>query len=292
MLWLHRDTLRRLPFLRRRHPHCATLLLTHLRLECFEEVREAAACLSVVAGCGGRQRHGDARRPCLHQARSARHGTTAPLQPPCITDSLSESSNALQGDVVVRQGDPGNVMYFIADGQVEVRLYYRPAEKAGGAVLSAAAWQPRLPAAGAPSLGSRSTERPQQSNSGPDSGLGSSSRAAGGGTDEELRGERAAQAEPLQQLRRELAPQAVHTSPAHQRATQSHALRLLYARERCSQPTHSLPSFAARPSLCTQGTAPCATRGTLSPLHTCRPTSWCWGRWGWGSSSGSAAVCC
>lgn len=29
----------------------------------------------------------------------------------------------LQGDVVIRQGDPGNVMYFIAAGKLEVRQY-------------------------------------------------------------------------------------------------------------------------------------------------------------------------
>lgn len=29
-----------------------------------------------------------------------------------------------QGEVVIRQGDPGNMMYFVGNGVLEVRLYY------------------------------------------------------------------------------------------------------------------------------------------------------------------------
>ena len=36
----------------------------------------------------------------------------------------------LQGEVVVRQGDPGNVMYFVAEGELEVRLYRKAGSQA------------------------------------------------------------------------------------------------------------------------------------------------------------------
>ena len=45
----------------------------------------------------------------------------------------------MQGDVVVRQEDPGNVMYFVGEGSLEVRLYaHRPTagRRGGGGAYS------------------------------------------------------------------------------------------------------------------------------------------------------------
>lgn len=51
----------------------------------------------------------------------------------CILSFIEAEPGLYQGEIVIRQGDPGNMMYFVGNGILEVRLYYEGNHDAGGA---------------------------------------------------------------------------------------------------------------------------------------------------------------
>lgn len=169
VLFLYRDVLRRVPFFRGKSTLFIASVVPHLHLDYFSAVRASSskgsagtlmpvrACLRMATCdcalatkdgcCTGRGSMlqvpcGASHIPDLNPAENSHSLWCAgPCQHACMCEAQVRAGTCMssrcapQGEVVVRQGDPGNVMYFVAEGQLEVRLYTKA--PTGGAAGSA-----------------------------------------------------------------------------------------------------------------------------------------------------------
>lgn len=118
VLFIFRSLLERLPLFHGKGAGFISNVVTHLRLEYFSPVRRGwgDAHLSALR-CGAAAGASTARELALV-------GCNAPPVPP-TAGTVYLHITFPQGDVVMRQGESGDHMWLVAEGELEARLYHR-----------------------------------------------------------------------------------------------------------------------------------------------------------------------